>query len=185
MQKHLPTLTGQRPWVRGPGSGPGCLLGIIHLCSPHQAQEASQVNLQGPTTDAQKCSAYNYSLRARLPLVTAPANGVQERWEQLSAAIHTSAADIVGYARSRRRPWITDETLEAVDQKAAARLAKDTKEWRRSSSVVGAKTKAKNERYFNQRSRGGPEQQGRIYSQGHQANLREGPSKLAVSNQQG
>ena len=50
-------------------------------------------------------------------------------------------------------PWITDEILEAVHQKAAARLAKDTKEWRRLCSVVRVKTKGDRERYFNQLAR--------------------------------
>ena len=44
------------------------------------------------------------------------------------------------------RPWITEETLEAVDQMAVARLAKDTTEWRRLCNVVRAKTKADGER---------------------------------------
>jgi len=47
-----------------------------------------------------------------------------------------------------RIPWITDEILEAVYQKAAARLAKDTKEWRRLCSVVRVKTKGDRERYM-------------------------------------
>ena len=38
--------------------------------------------------------------------------------------------------------------VEAVDQKAAARLAKDTKEWRRLCSVVRVKTKGVRERYM-------------------------------------
>ena len=94
-------------------------------------------------------AAYNDSLQARLPLAVASANGVEEKWSQLSATIHASAADTIGYARPRRRPWISNETLEAVDQKAAARLANDTKEWRRLCSVVRAKTRADRETYFN------------------------------------
>ena len=49
-----------------------------------------------------------------------------------------------------RRSSISDETLEAVDQKAAARLAKGEGEWRRLCSVVRATTKADREFYFNQ-----------------------------------
>ena len=47
-------------------------------------------------------------------------------------------------------PWITDKILEAVFQKAAPRLAKDTKEWRRLCSVVRVKTKGDRERYMYQ-----------------------------------
>ena len=82
----------------------------------------------------------------------ASANGVEEKWSQLSATIHASAADTIGYARPRRRPWISKETPEVVDQKAAARLANDTKEWRRLCSVVRAKTRADRETYFNRLS---------------------------------
>ena len=46
----------------------------------------------------------------------ASANGVEEKWSQLSATIHASAADTIGYARPRRRPWISNETPEAVDE---------------------------------------------------------------------
>ena len=63
------------------------------------------------------------------------------------ATIHASPADIIGYARPRRRPWISNDTLEAVDQKAAAWLSNDTKEWL--CSVVRAKTRADRETYFN------------------------------------
>jgi len=101
-------------------------LAFVHRTKP---KKPPRFNLQRLAMNAQVCAAYNDSLRARLPLVTAKPNGVEERWEQLSATIHTSAAYTVGYVRPRRRPWITDETLEAVDQKAAARLTKDTKEW--------------------------------------------------------
>ena len=125
-------------------------LAFVHRTKP---KKPLRFNLQQPTTDAQVCVAYSDSLRAglsRLPLATTPVNGVEERWSQLSATIHTSAADTVGHARSRLRPWITDKTLEAVDKKAAAQLAKDTKKWRRLCGVVRAKTKADRERYFNQ-----------------------------------
>ena len=47
-------------------------------------------------------------------------------------------------------PWITDKILEAVFQKAAPRLAKDSKEWRRLCSVVRVKTKGDRERYMYQ-----------------------------------
>ena len=47
-------------------------------------------------------------------------------------------------------PWITDKILEAVFQKAAPRLAKDTKEWRRLCSGVRVKTKGDRERYMYQ-----------------------------------
>ena len=90
-------------------------------------------------------AAYNDSLQARLPLAVASANGVEEKLSQLSATIRSSAADTIGYARPRRRPWISNETLEAVDQKAAARLANDTKEWQRLSIVVRAKTRTDRE----------------------------------------
>ena len=91
-------------------------------------------------------AAYNDTLQARLPLAVASANGVEEKWSQLSATIHASAADTIGYVRPRRRPWISNDTLKAVDQKAAERLAK---EWRRLCSVVHAKTRADRETYFN------------------------------------
>ena len=47
---------------------------------------------------------------------------------------------------SRESAWI----VEAVDQKAAARLAKNEGELRRLCCVVRAKIKADRERYFNQ-----------------------------------
>lgn len=81
--------------------------------------------------------------------MAASANGVEERWAQLSATIHASTADTVEYERPRCRPWISNETLEAVDRKAAARLANDTNEWRRLCCVVRAKTKADRESYYN------------------------------------
>ena len=59
------------------------------------------------------------SLQARLPLAVASAKGDEEAWDQVAATINVSAADTVGFARSCHRPWISDETLEAVD------LAKD------------------------------------------------------------
>ena len=58
-------------------------------------------------------------LQAWLPLAVASAKGDEEAWDQVAATINVSAADTVGFARSCHRPWISDETLEAVD------LAKD------------------------------------------------------------
>src|SRR5271165_459343 len=111
--------------------------------------DSCKFDVQRLTTDVHVRDAYNDSLQARLPLAVASANGVEEKWSQLSATIHASAADTIGYARPRRRPWISNETLEAVDQKAAARLANDTKEWRTLCSVVRAKTRADRETYIN------------------------------------
>src|SRR5277367_1491536 len=128
------------------------VVAVVSLAFVHRARpkKSPKFNVLRLTTDAKVCAAYNDSLQARLPQVAASTNGVEEKWAQVSAVIHASAADTIGYARPRRRPWISDATLEAVDQKAAARLAKDTAEWRRLCGVVRAKTKADRKRYFNQ-----------------------------------
>ena len=107
-------------------------------------------NVQRLVTDETVRSAYNNSLQARLHPIVPSVDDVEVTWAQLSASIHASATNTVGFVRSRRRPWITDETLEAVDQKAAARLAGGRAEWRRLCSVVRARTKADRERYYNQ-----------------------------------
>ena len=117
------------------------VVAVISLAFVHHAKpkKSSKFNVQRLTTDVHVRVAYNDSLQARLPLAVASANGVEEKWSQLSATINASAADTIGYVRPRRRPWISNETQEAVDHKAAARLAHDTKEWRRLCSVVHAR----------------------------------------------
>ena len=106
------------------------VVAVVSLAFVHRAKPKNppKFDVQRLTTDVQVRAAYNDTLQARLPLAVASANGVEETWSQLSATIHASVADTIGYERTRRRPWISNETLEAVDQKAAARLANDTKE---------------------------------------------------------
>ena len=112
-------------------------LAFVHHGKPKKPPKFNVQRLT--TTDVHVRAAYNDALQARLPLAVASANGVEEKWSQLSATINASAADTIGYVRPRRRPWISNETQEAVDHKAAARLAHDTKEWRRLCSVVHAR----------------------------------------------
>jgi len=114
-----------------------------------KSKKLPKFDVQRPITYVQVRAAYNDSLQARLSLAAASANGVEENWAQLSATIHASVAGTIGYARPRRRPWICNDTQEAVDQKAAARLANNTREWRRLCSVVRAKSRADREAYFN------------------------------------
>ena len=121
-------------------------LAFVHHTKP---KKPPKFDLQRLMTDVQVCAAYNDTLQARLPPAVASANGVEEKWAQLSATVHASAADKIGYARPHFRTWISNETLEAVDQKAATRLVKDTKEWWRLCSVVRVKTRADREDYFN------------------------------------
>ena len=73
-----------------------------------------------------------------MPLAVASSKGVEEAWDQVAATIHASAADTARFTRPRHRPWISDETLDAVDLKAAARLAKNEGEWQRLCSEVRA-----------------------------------------------
>ena len=142
-------------WYRGaeaPANTDHCLaVAVVSLAFVHHTKpkKPPKFDVQRLMTDVQVRAAYSDSLQAWLSLAVASANGVEEKWALLSATIHAFVVDTIGYARPHRCPWICYETLEAVDQKAAARLANDTQEWRRLCSVVRAKTKADREAYFN------------------------------------
>ena len=97
------------------------VVAVVSLAFVHHAKpkKPRKFDVQRLATDVHVRAAYNDSLQARLPLAVASANGVEEKWSQLFAAMHASAANTFGYAGPRRRSWISNDTLEAVDQKAA------------------------------------------------------------------
>ena len=49
----------------------------------------------------------------------------------------------------RKQPWLTDETLQVLEDKATARKRHDTTERRRLQGVFRAKAKEDRERYYN------------------------------------
>jgi len=62
---------------------------------------------------------------------------------------HSTATEIIGFRKFRKQPWVTNETLQVLEDKATARKRQDTTERRRLQGVFRAKAKEDSERYYN------------------------------------
>ena len=62
---------------------------------------------------------------------------------------HSTASEIIGYRKFRKQPWLTDETLQVLEDKATARKRHDISERKRLQGVFRAKAKEDRERYYN------------------------------------
>ena len=66
----------------------------------------------------------------------------------MTKVCHSTATEIIGFRKFRKQPWLTDETLQVLEDKATARKRQDTTERRRLQGVFRAKAKDR-ERYYN------------------------------------
>ena len=59
---------------------------------------------------------YQQELANKLPSCTDTCLTLDQAAESYSRIIKTAADNILGYTRSRKKPWISDATLELTDQ---------------------------------------------------------------------
>ena len=60
----------------------------------------------------------------------------------------TTAAENIPVKRAVRRPWITSETMDIIDQKKEARLKGNHDEWKRLKGVYKARSKVYLELFY-------------------------------------
>jgi len=74
---------------------------------------------------------------------------VDAAWAEVTKVYHSTATEIIGFRKFRKQPWLTDETLQVLEDKSTARKRQDTTERKRLQGVFRAKAKVDRERYYN------------------------------------
>ena len=108
------------------------------------------------TTDSSIASSYVSELR------NLSTNASYEEWHQVKDIIIKSAHNVLPpISRRRNRPWLSDESLEVLDRKKAARLAGDMAEARRQRNIFKAKAKRDLQVWYNEIAESAEEAAGR------------------------
>ena len=66
---------------------------------------------------------------------------VDAAWAEVTKVYHSTATEIIGFRKFRKQPWLTDETLQVLEDKATARKRHDTTERKRLQGFFRAKAK--------------------------------------------
>jgi len=66
---------------------------------------------------------------------------VEESWISFSHVIHSSAEEVIGPASKVRKPWLTTDTIDILEEKAKAKIRNNTVERKRSQRVFKARAK--------------------------------------------
>ena len=77
----------------------------------------------------------------------------EEAWSITRDTILTTAAENIPVKRDVRRPWLTTETMDIIDQKKEARLKGNYDEWKRLKGVYKARSKVDLELFLREISR--------------------------------
>jgi len=77
----------------------------------------------------------------------------EEAWSITRDTILTTAAENIPVKRAVRRPWLTTETMDIIDQKKEARLKGNHDEWKRLKGVYKARSKVDLELFLREISR--------------------------------
>ena len=99
--------------------------------------------------DLELAAKYNIAVSNAFTALGSLPDNVEEAWATTRQTILTTAADIIPVQRQQRRPWLTSETLDIIEQKRKARLKGDSDECRRLKGVFKAKSKVDLEQFYN------------------------------------
>jgi len=100
-------------------------------------------------SDSSLADRYNIAVSNAFGDLDELPDDVEDAWQSIHRTILSSAEATVPKQISRRRPWLTSDTLEVLERKRGARLAGQLEEHRRLKGVFKAKAKADLEAHYN------------------------------------
>ena len=122
----------------------------LHPWIKRKSKARPRLDLEKLRMDSQLAEKYCCALLTKqLNVADLKDDDVEQAWQKVSSALSTAASETIGYARTKRKPWLSDATLSIVDLKAKARLEGNMTERRRLCSVFRARAKQDREEWYN------------------------------------
>ena len=69
--------------------------------------------------------AYSVAVQNRFSALGSLPEDPEECWTAVCSAIHTSAKDVIGYRRNKRKTWLSDASYDTLQEKCEAKLRGD------------------------------------------------------------
>ena len=99
-------------------------------------------------SDSSLADRYNIAVSNAFGDLDELPDDVEDAWQSIHRTILSSAEATVPKQISRRRPWLSSNTLEVLERKRGARLAGQLEEHRRLKGIFKAKAKADLEAHY-------------------------------------
>ena len=106
-------------------------------------------NVQRLRDDNAVANEFSIALKNKFDALVNLPGDVDAAWAEVTKVYHSTATEIIGFRKFHKKPWLTDETLQVLEDKATARKRHNTTERRRLQGVFRAKAKEDRERYYN------------------------------------
>jgi len=98
--------------------------------------------------DSNLAEQYNIAVENAFSALDELPDDPEEAWSVTRQTILATAAAQIPMKRTVRRPWLTAETLDIIDQKKEARLRDDHGEWKRLKGMYKARSKVDLENFY-------------------------------------
>ena len=91
---------------------------------------------------------YSVTVQNKFDQLTALPDDVNDCWNSFCSVIQSSANEVIGTKKRTRQPWLSADTFEIIEQKAAAKNQNNPAERKRLQGVFKAKAKLDREAYL-------------------------------------
>ena len=115
--------------------------------APKQAPSV-RLDVAAMKTDPSLAQRYNVAVSNAFDALGELSDDVEVAWQSVHRTILSSAEATLPRQTSRKRPWLSSDTLEVLKRKRDARLAGQSQEHRRLKGVFKAKAKADLETHY-------------------------------------
>ena len=106
-------------------------------------------NVQRLRDDNAAANEFSIALQNKFDALVNLPDDVDAAWAEVMKVYHSTASEIIGFRKFRKQLWLTDETLQVLEDKATARKRHDISERKRLQGVFRAKAKEDREQYYN------------------------------------
>ena len=107
------------------------MLPIPRQFQRRKATTLTRFNVQRLRDDNAVANEFSIALKNKFDALVNLPDDVDSAWAEVTKVYHSTAMEIIGFRKFRKQLWLTDETLQVLEDKATARKRHDTTERRR------------------------------------------------------
>ena len=111
-------------------------------------KRAIKLDADSLSRDPRTLSNYRVAVSNRFAALSDLPQDVESAWASIRDGILHAATATIPPVRNKRRPWLTNETLDVLDLKRAARLVGNRQEQKRLLGIFKAKAKVDLEAWY-------------------------------------